>query len=372
MSIVVDCDSHVLEPKDLWLNYLNSRFLDRAIRVEYVDNDEHLMVNNKPLMTNTLARMGGAHQKVTDIWHGRYDDVLNPEANTTEARLKFMDSYGVSHAVTFPTILAFQMPHEEEPELTSAYCSAYNRWMYDFSKPSNGRIIPVAVINWFDVETAAKELELCITQYGCRGVFLPSDTIGGRRPGDTHFDPIWQIIAHYDIPALIHVNLRFDTFTALLPWQASRPRVGPLFGFSLNAYAQIIPTLGSLIYDHICERYPSIKLVAVELGCGFAAHMMDRMDDRAHTFRDMKPMKRKPSEYIRDNCYFVADPEERTIGDMLYYVGEKNIVWGSDYPHCDSNLDAPSMIRESVIGLYADQREAVLGKNARELFNLPK
>ena len=31
MSLVVDCDSHVMEPADLWLNYLEPEYRDRAI-----------------------------------------------------------------------------------------------------------------------------------------------------------------------------------------------------------------------------------------------------------------------------------------------------------------------------------------------------
>lgn len=33
LSLVVDCDSHVMEPVDLWLTHLEPRFRDRAIRI---------------------------------------------------------------------------------------------------------------------------------------------------------------------------------------------------------------------------------------------------------------------------------------------------------------------------------------------------
>jgi hypothetical protein len=33
-SGIIDADGHVLEPADLWTSYLESRFVDRAIRVE--------------------------------------------------------------------------------------------------------------------------------------------------------------------------------------------------------------------------------------------------------------------------------------------------------------------------------------------------
>jgi len=82
------------------------------------------------------------------------------------------------------------------------------------------------------------------------------------------------------------------------------------------------------------------------------------------------PLPMKPSDYVKRNCYFVAEPQERTIGAMLELVGEDKIVWGSDYPHIDSTLVAPNLIRESVSGLTPERQAAVLGDNAIKLFNL--
>jgi uncharacterized protein len=81
-------------------------------------------------------------------------------------------------------------------------------------------------------------------------------------------------------------------------------------------------------------------------------------------------MKLRPSDYIRRNCWFVAEPEERTIGAMLDLVGEDKILWGSDYPHVDSTLDAPNLIRRSIAGLSPQRQAAVLGENARRVFGL--
>lgn len=58
-------------------------------------------------------------------------------------------------------------------------------------------------------------------------------------------------------------------------------------------------------------------MVSVEAGCGWAAYLMDRRDERADGFRKLAPMRMKPSGYIRRNCWFVAGPDERSIGGML-------------------------------------------------------
>src|SRR5207248_20427 len=113
---------------------------------------------------------------------------------------------------------------------------------------------------------------------------------------------------------------------------ASRP--GTVFAFGMGATGQLIPAMASLVTDLLFERFPKLKMVSVEAGCGYAAYLMDRLDEKHDILRAMlpTPMPLKPSDYIRRNCWFVAEPEERTIGAMLDLVGEDKILWGSDYP----------------------------------------
>ena len=100
---------------------------------------------------------------------------------------------------------------------------------------------------------------------------------------------------------------------------------------------------------------------------------MDRLDEKYQHFKYFHPLKlEKPSDYFRRNLWFVAEPGERTIGAMLELVGEDRILWGSDYPHVDSHLDAASHIRESVSLLSEPRQRAVLGENARRLFQMDR
>ena len=99
---------------------------------------------------------------------------------------------------------------------------------------------------------------------------------------------------------------------------------------------------------------------------------MDRLDEKHHFFRPLSatPLAERPSDYIRRNCYFVAEPEERTISAMMDLVGEDHILWGSDYPHVDSRLDAADLMRESVKTESGQRLAGFLGENAMRVFNL--
>jgi predicted TIM-barrel fold metal-dependent hydrolase len=126
-----------------------------------------------------------------------------------------------------------------------------------------------------------------------------------------------------------------------------------------------------MVLDGVFDRVPRLKVVCVEAGCGWAAHLMDRLDEKYELLSFMQaPLRRRPSDYLRENVWYVAEPDERSIDAMLDLVGEDRILWGSDFPHIDSKLEAADLIRHSVRSLSFARQAAVLGGNAVSLFGL--
>ena len=371
MPLVVDCDSHIMEPADLWQTHLEPKYRDRAIRIERREGVEHLIIGEESVLSGVLAGLGGAHLDRKDVFKPgmTYADGCEPASYDPAARAAMLDDWGVDVGVLFPTIGILPFP-TEDVELASAYCRAYNRWQKEFHEGAPGRVAPIAAVNWRDVDEAARELTACV-KAGFKGLFVPPEVVDGHRPGEAHFDPIWRVCEDAGIPGCLHVVVRFSGGGgAFGQWHMTRP--GSVFSFSMGATGQLIPAMASLVTDLLFERFPKLKIVSVEAGCGYAAYLMDRLDEKHDILRAAlpTPMRLKPSDYIRRNCWFVAEPEERTIGAMLDLVGEDKILWGSDFPHVDSTLEAPSLIRRSVAGLSPQRQAAVLGENARRVFGL--
>ena len=371
MSLVVDCDSHVMEPPDLWQNYLESKFKPRAIRIEENDGVEQLIIGEQVVLQGVLGGLGGANLKPAEMFTtgAKYMDGCPPASYDPSARAAMLDEWSVDRGVLFPTIGILPFP-TEDVELASAYCRAYNRWQKDFFDTVPERVVPIAAVNWLDVDEAVNELKTCIDA-GFRGLFVPPEVCGSHRPGEAHFDPIWQLCQEANIPGCFHVIVRFSgTAAAFGEWQRGSQSLGGVFTFGLGATGQLIPAMASVVLDGLFERFPELKIASVEAGCGYAAYLMDRLDEKYHFFGFASALTMKPSDYIKRNCYFVAEPEERTIDAMCDLVGEDHILWGSDYPHVDSRLDARELIDQSVVELTPSRREKVMGENAVALFNL--
>ena len=267
---VIDCDSHVMEPADLWLRYLEPKYRDRAIRIEEDDGVEKLIIGEKVVLERVLAGLGGAHIDRVKLFTGglKYVDGCPPASYEPHARAQLLDEWGVDRGVLFPTIGILPFP-TEDVELANAYCRAYNSWQADFFRAIPDRVVPIAAVNWFDVDEAAKELDRCL-KLGFRGLFVPPETVGDKRPGDAHFDPIWARLQDAGVPGCLHVIVRFEG--AAIPFSAwHKTGAGPVFGFGLGATGQLIPAMASLVLDLLFERFPTLKIVSVEAGCGYAA-----------------------------------------------------------------------------------------------------
>lgn len=367
MGIVFDCDAHFMEPADLWRRYLEPRHRDRAIRVEDIDGVESLIIGEQVVLAGRLAGLGGANLSSEALLMGglRYEDGCPPASYDPAARLKLMDEWGVDRALCFPTIGILPFP-TDDMDLANAYCRAYNNWAAEFAQSAGPRVTPMAIVNWFDVEEATRELARCL-KLGFGGLFVPPETVAGMRPGQASFDPLWRLLDEAGLPGCLHVIVRFGgAARPFAGWMDTQP--GPSFTFGLGAPGQLIPALASMVLDGLFDRFPTLEVVAVEAGCGFAGYLMDRLDEKHHFFKLLSPLKLKPSEYIRRNVYFVAEPEERTIGAMLDLVGEDRIFWGSDFPHIDSHMHAHELIRETAAALPPERRARVMGDSAAKVW----
>jgi predicted TIM-barrel fold metal-dependent hydrolase len=359
MAEFIDSDAHILEPADLWRTYLEPKYRDRAIRIEEHAGVEKLIIGEQVVLEGPVAGLGGAEADKAKLFGGQMSYVRdNPlDSYDPAARLARMDAWGIDRAVLFPTIGILPFPTDDQ-DLASAYCRAYNNWIADFCQADANRLFPIALLNWRDVDEATRELDRCIAR-GFKGLFVPPETIDGKRPGEAHFDPIWSRCAEAGIPGCFHVIVRFSgAAVPFAAWHETSP--GVVFGFGLGGSGQLMPAMASVVTDQLFERFPKLKIVSVEAGCGFAPYLMDRMDAKYEVFQGLAPLPKKPSDYIRENCYFVAEQGERTIDACLKLVGPDRILWGSDYPHVDAlNIDE-----------HLPRKWPELARNANKVFAL--
>ena len=133
MTMVVDCDSHVMEPPDLWQKYLEPQFRDRAIRIEKVDGVEKLIIGEQVVLQGVLAGLGGAHVEREKLFGGGlgYMDGCPPASYDPAERLKLLDEWNVDVGVMFPTIGILPFPTDDN-DLASVHLASIRIWLRSY------------------------------------------------------------------------------------------------------------------------------------------------------------------------------------------------------------------------------------------------
>ena len=74
----------------------------------------------------------------------------------------------------------------------------------------------------------------------------------------------------------------------------------------------------SMVFEGVFERFPTLKLVLIEGGFAWLPALMWRMDRAWEKLGSEVPeLKKPPSHYIREHCWFTTQPMEETKPKQL-------------------------------------------------------
>ena len=373
---VVDADSHILEPADMWEKYIDPKFRDRAIRIsldelglEYLDIDGKMSIG---FNGGTLGRIGGIEKdREWMMEHPTlpYSEVsiLAPGAVDPHERIKHLTREGVDKTFLFPTLGLGWEAECKDPELSAAYCRAYNRWLVDFCKPYPDQLFPIAHVSVRDVNEGVKELERAAKD-GMKGAFIDPAPANGIRYSHEYYDPFWATAQELEMPITFHVVLNPD-----YPGKHFYPDdsgLGPEFFSNMMTFADPLLSFTVMIGEGTFERFPGLRIVMVEIGSTWTAHWLDMMDFKFERFSFDMPMTMKPSDYFRRQCWISAEPIERGLGVVAQLVGTDRFMWGSDWPHPEGHMEPVRKIKENITSLSEGDQRKVLGENALALYRM--
>lgn len=376
---ILDADRHVIEPIEMWREYLPPAYRERAPRLEPAASAEPLAARIARLGPKGLLPLPPrVILEGRSVFHNVSEHVeieaaaaalegTGHEQTGTDpgSHLRAMDRDGVDVAVLFPTVgLYLDTP---DAGLTEALCSAYNTWMRDFASEAPSRLRPAGIVSRVDPERMVAGLEELV-RLGHRVVVLRPNPVGGRCLGHAAYDPFWSACEHHDVTVALHEGTHSGLPTAGADRFTSR--------FALHACShpmEQMMALLSLIEGGVLERHPGLRVVFLESGCGWLPYWLWRLDEieYKHLRGEVADnVRRPPSEYFRRQCLATIEPGEPCLPEVIRYLGDDRLLFGTDFPHQDH--DAP--IVEQALGLHAALPEPSLRKllwsNAARLFSV--
>jgi predicted TIM-barrel fold metal-dependent hydrolase len=118
-----------------------------------------------------------------------------------------------------------------------------------------------------------------------------------------------------------------------------------------------------------CDRFPTLRVGFLEAGGGWIAGLLDRMDRH---FDDVNmndtELQTRPSEIFGRQCFISFEPVENPLKHLASYIGSKNILWATDYPHVDGFWGAIGMIEG--MELQPEVQNEILSGSAKRFYKL--
>lgn len=340
---VIDVDTHVSEPPDLFISRLPAKWHDVAPRV--VHNAERgfdcWAVGKDELPTTPIGQTAVAGWPDPFPSAPTTFDQIPKAAYDAQARIDYMDSLRIWAMAVYPNVGGFGSQAFlglEDPDLMLACVRAYNDFLTEWCATSPGRLIPITALPFWDVEASVKEIERCGAA-GHRGVLFsgaPHDH-GQPKLADPHWNPLWDCAQSNGLPVSFHIGSgEFTTGQWTMEDVANYGPGGINAQVSIGLFLDNGRQIVDLLFSGVLPRYPDLKFVSVESGIGFLPFLLEACDytfDYGRCQQHNPAFTMKPSEYFARQVYGCFWFEEIAPREMLDRLPADNLLFETDYPH---------------------------------------
>jgi predicted TIM-barrel fold metal-dependent hydrolase len=377
---VIDCDSHISEPADLWTSRLPSKLKDLAPRVELEASTGRMRWH---VGEHLLSPVGtGAHAGWKEWWPS-YPPTLeeaDPASYDPVERVRRLDEYGIHAQLLFPNVIAFEV-HAfmalRDPELRLACARAYNDFQTEFCSVAPDRLIPQMFLPFWDIEASLAEMRRC-ADMGHKAINwgIEFEKVGLPPARADYWTPVLSQAQDMGLPLTFHIG-----FNSAPDDHKTAHSITDMRDFAMRVSLFMIGNakgIAEVIMSGMCERFPRLRFVSIESGYGYIPYLLESLDWQylnmggRNQFKDFL----MPSEYFRRQVYASFWFEQHI--DRLVDLYPDNLMFSSDFPHPTSLSPGPGSfarnaretIEANLADVPADVLRKILSENAARVYNL--
>lgn len=345
---VIDCDSHVTEPPDLWTSRMADTWGDL---VPHVKPDDRHGFDRWHIGETKLGGVAASAQAGWTEYAPSYPPTLElADAGSwnPDERLRRLDEYGVYGQVLYPNILGFSLyavlavPGRD---YRLSVVQAYNDFLTDFASVDPKRLLPIMCIPFWDVEGAVAEIRRAYSR-GHKGILFASsfERVGLPPLTDGHWDPIYATAQELGLSINFHIG-----FSDLLTEEDMRKTVSKKntsAEFARNSALMLLGNaraIAEVVTSDVCQRFPELNFVSVESGAGWLPFLLESLDWQwkgSGAFKEYSD-RLLPSEYFRRQVYGSFWFEGESVRRILDLVAD-NMMFETDFPHPTSLSPGPA------------------------------
>jgi len=381
---IISADDHIQETPDLWEKRLPKDLRDKAPKMILLENggSAWLWGNNPPRPLGMDVWAGREVRDDRDIECVPWEKVYPATYDPTE-RLKAMDRDNIAASVLFPNFsrafvgmwLTDAGPGAQklDSELALGCIKAYNDHVADFSTENSRRLVPVGIVPMESVETAVAEINRMAAK-GIRSGLIPPEPGRGRFWNDPIFEPIWQALDQHNMVISLHLGVQSGIkLPAYLPTAEGVPPGSAETMSTLARMLMAIPVT-TILWSGIFDRYPNLKVAAVETDVGWLAYVKQRAEWVFKNFpwrwHRQTNLKNPPGYYFGRNL--LATFQEDIAGiNSRNLTGTDALCWSSDFPHPETTWPRTrEILQEQFVGVPAEDVRKLVADNCARLFGI--
>jgi uncharacterized protein len=361
---VMDSDLHVIEPRNLWEDYLDPKFRDRIQTVPDAYGQARAHIDGRVLPPYA------DHPGRARAWSVRMSrpgwERLRRGTQAKEA-LDAMDIEGIDVGVLFRTWATQAINIDDlDPAFAAAMARAWNRWIVDFCRDDPKRLRPSGLVPLQDIDLALEEARYAVKELGVVTLVLPSHLVNKRPLYDRYYDPLWALAQDLDIAVSFHGN-----HAAYAEHLATRYLDNHVLSHACGQPVEMMLALGAVLTGGVLSRFPRMRMAFLEGNCAWLPWWLWALDERWEAWGDhtVFALDAKPSELFLRQCFISVEPEEALSRYVVAELGDDNLVISTDWPHDDSRF--PKAI-DTFLALELSEatKKKVLWDNCAKLYQL--
>jgi predicted TIM-barrel fold metal-dependent hydrolase len=378
---IIDADSHVTEPADVWTSRVEKRFSSSVPHVVRDSEGRDVWLLNGTLIKTVGATAPAGWPSFPLDFPRTFED-CHPASYDAKERVRYLDKAGIWAQVLYPNVAGFgsqrflSLPDEA---LKLACVRAYNDFLNEeWLSVDRRRLVPIASLPFWDVEASVEETQRCV-ELGFRGILFTGEPQRFGLPylGDRYWDPLYATAQEAGLPIHFHIGGGEDT----IPLEAIAARkaasggiAGSTTYFALDLFMKNGVQCVDLISCGALVRFPELKFVSVESGIGWIPFALEAADyvflgsTKAGRVRSGELL---PSDLFRRQVYGTYWFEKVAPRALLEDLPVDNILFETDFPHESclyENID--ETIEAGLAGVPADVQRKFLFDNAANLYDI--
>lgn len=377
MTVIIDSDQHLHEPRTMWSDHIDPDKKHEALRV--VDDelgyswltwgDRRLQMTDVQYPGDTAA-LGRRRERSRDNLPSEYnyDEALPAHYWEPSARAEHLTTMGLDEAVVFPNFgLLWERRLSGSVEAMTANMAAWNRWCASVVSDSGGRLHPVAHLTLRDPEWLEAQLDELAAAGVKLGMIAPA-AVEGKPLSHRDHDRLWAAFVDAGVTPVFHVADQprvLDEAFYPDPEESFVPALESIFLWVPPAIA-----VTDLIVNGVLQRHPDLRIGIVELSSIWVPQYLVMLDggwEFTSRLNGQYPaqLELRPSEYfrrqIRVSSFSYEQPSRLTAksGDLFMCC--------SDFPHSEGtgtpiqDYERQGTRAEDCPGLFHDNVSVLLG-----------